>query len=109
MKLNGVNVMIKIIVLVVLIGFQIYSIYSIGIKNDEIKFQYEQIETLKEEQLQLIKTYEEELKERELKVNNRKETVNTITKAVKDEKCFKINDTIDKRIIDRLHKHENSK
>lgn len=38
MKLNGVNVMIKIIVLVVLIGFQIYSIYSIGIKMIKLNF-----------------------------------------------------------------------
>lgn len=98
--------MYKYIVSAVLGVAIICSIIALSIKvfeqKAEIELKDKEIAQLKINEEQLIKSYEQDIEERELNNKNRKKVVKEIVKVVGDEKC--INSTIDAAIIERLQR-----
>lgn len=90
---------------IVVIGI-ICSIIALSIKvveqSNELELKDQQIAQLKIDKENLIKSYEDDIAERELNNKKRKKVVKEIIKVVGDEKC--INSTIDPAIIERLQR-----
>ena len=89
----------------------VLSVIGLGMKvadqSVRLDLKDKEITSLKETQEQLIKSYEEDIAEREQQNKKRKVTVKEIIKVVGNEKC--INDVIDDRIIDRVQQHNKRK
>lgn len=89
----------------------VLSVIGLGMKvadqSVQLDLKDKEITSLKETQEQLIKSYEEDIAEREQQNKKRKVTVKEIIKVVGNEKC--INDVIDDRIIDRVQQHNKRK
>lgn len=89
----------------------VLSVIGLGMKvadqSVQLDLKDKEITSLKETQEQLIKSYEEDIAEREQQNKKRKVTIKEIIKVVGNEKC--INDVIDDRIIDRVQQHNKRK
>lgn len=103
--------MIKYVLISVFALSLVLSVIGLGMKvadqSVRLNLKDKEIQSLRETQDQIIKSYEEDIAEREQQNKKRHVTVKEIVKAVGNEKC--INDVIDDYVIDRVQQHNNRK
>lgn len=103
--------MIKYVLISVFALSLVLSVIGLGMKvadqSVRLNLKDKEIQSLRETQDQIIKSYEEDIAEREQKNKKRQVVVKEIVKAVGNEKC--INDVIDDYVIDRVQQHNNRK